>query len=174
MNRSFTGSMDSIRCCFHCHGGFLFSQASDHAQNTFDQKSFMNNGLYNLDQDGSYPEGNQGLFDLTFDPADKGRFKPPSLRNIEVTAPYMHDGSIATLEEVIDHYARGGRLVPEGTEIDGQDVSGDGRDNPNKNAFIIGFELTEQEREDILAFLRALTDEEFLTNPAYSDPFVDE
>jgi cytochrome c peroxidase len=160
--------------CFHCHGGFLFSQASDHEQNTFDQKSFMNNGLYNLDEDGSYPRGNEGLYDLTFDPADKGRFKPPSLRNIEVTAPYMHDGSIATLEGVIDHYARGGRLVPEGTTIDGQDVSGDGRENPNKSAFLQGFELTPQEREDILAFLRALTDEEFLSNPAHSDPFVED
>jgi len=160
--------------CFHCHGGFLFSQASDHEQNTFDQKAFMNNGLYNLDEDGSYPRGNEGLYDMTFDPADKGRFKPPSLRNIEVTAPYMHDGSIATLEEVLDHYARGGRLVPEGTLINGQDVSGDGRDNPNKSAFITGFALSEQEREDVLAFLRALTDEEFLTNPAYSDPFAEE
>ena len=160
--------------CFHCHGGFLLSQASDHEQNTFDQKSFMNNGLYNLDEDGSYPTGNQGLYDLSFEPVDKGRFKPPSLRNIAVTAPYMHDGSIATLEEVIDHYARGGRLVPEGTVIKGQDVSGDGRDNPNKSAFIKGFELSDQEREDVLAFLRALTDEEFLTNPANSDPFVEE
>lgn len=160
--------------CFHCHGGFLLSQASDHEQNTFDQKTFMNNGLYNLDSDGSYPRGNEGLYDLSFKTADKGKFKPPSLRNIAVTAPYMHDGSIATLEEVIDHYARGGRLVPEGTEIDGQDVSGDGRDNPNKSAFIGGFELTEQERADVLAFLRALTDEEFLANPAYSDPFAEE
>ncbi|MGB5193510.1 MAG: MbnH family di-heme enzyme, partial [Polyangiales bacterium] len=160
--------------CFHCHGGFLFSQASDHEQNTFDQKAFMNNGLYNLDEDGSYPRDNEGLYDMTFDPADKGKFKPPSLRNIAVTAPYMHDGSIATLEEVIDHYARGGRLVPEGTLIDGQDVSGDGRNNPNKSAFIEGFDLSEQERQDLLAFLRALTDEEFLTNPAYSDPFAEE
>ena len=69
----------------------------------------MNNGLYNLDDDGSYPTGNEGIFDMTDDPADKGKFKPPSLRNIAVTAPYMHDGSIATLEEVLDHYARGGR-----------------------------------------------------------------
>ena len=160
--------------CFHCHGGFLFSQASDHEQGTFDQKAFMNNGLYNLDEEGSYPRGNEGLYDMTFDPADKGKFKPPSLRNIAVTAPYMHDGSIATLEEVIDHYARGGRLVHEGTLINGQDVSGDGGDNPNKSAFIQGFSLSEQERQDLLAFLHALTDEEFLTNPAYSDPFAEE
>jgi cytochrome c peroxidase len=84
----------------------------------------------------------------------------------------MHDGSIATLEEVVRHYERGGREVSEGTEIDGQDVSGDGRDNPNKSSFLNGFEITDQEREDVLAFLRALTDDEFLNNPAHSDPFA--
>jgi cytochrome c peroxidase len=85
----------------------------------------------------------------------------------------MHDGSIETLEEVIRHYERGGRLVPEGTMINGEDVSGDGRDNPNKSTFLNGFEISDQEREDVLAFLRALTDEEFRSNPAYSDPFAD-
>jgi cytochrome c peroxidase len=166
------GVTDALEC-FHCHGGFLFSQASDHEQNTFSQKTFINNGLYNLDEDGSYPTGNQGLYDLTFDPKNKGQFKPPSLRNIAVTGPYMHDGSIETLEEVVRHYERGGRLVPDGTTIDDEDVSGDGRDNPNKSTFLNGFEITDQEREDLLAFLRALTDEEFLTNPAYSDPFTE-
>ena len=154
--------------CFHCHGGFLFSQASDDEGQVFDQKFFMNNGLYNLDEDGSYPPGNEGLFDMTGDPADKGRFKPPSLRNIALTAPYMHDGSIATLEEVLDHYARGGRLIEEGPN------AGDGALNPNKSAFVRGFAMTEQEKQDILAFLNALTDESLLENPAYSDPFADE
>jgi cytochrome c peroxidase len=151
--------------CFHCHGGFLFSQSSDDAGQVFDQKFFMNNGLYNLDEQGGYPPGNEGLFDTTGDPTDKGRFKPPSLRNIALTAPYMHDGSIATLEEVIDHYARGGRLIESGP------YAGDGRDNPNKSALLNGFAITEQEKQDLIAFLRALTDEELLTNPAYSDPF---
>lgn len=167
------GVTDALEC-FHCHGGFLFSQASDHEQNVFDQKSFINNGLYNLDEDGSYPTGNEGLYDLTFDPKNKGQFKPPSLRNIAKTAPYMHDGSFETLEEVIRHYERGGRLVPEGTEINGEDVSGDGHDNPNKSSFLNGFEITDQERRDVIAFLEALTDEGFLTNPAYSDPFAEE
>ncbi len=153
--------------CFHCHGGFLFSQASDDAGQVFDQKFFMNNGLYNLDEDGSYPAGNQGLFDMTGDAADKGRFKPPSLRNIALTAPYMHDGSIATLEEVLDHYARGGRLIEDGPN------AGDGALNPNKSAFVSGFAMTEREKADIIAFLEALTDEELLTNPAYSDPFAE-
>jgi len=153
--------------CFHCHGGFLFSQSSDDAGQVFDQKFFMNNGLYSLDADGSYPAGNQGLYEMTGDPKDKGRFKPPSLRNIAVTAPYMHDGSIETLEEVLDHYARGGRLIESGPN------AGDGKDNPNKSAFLNGFVMSEQEKQDIIAFLHALTDQDLLTNPAYSDPFAE-
>lgn len=141
--------------CFHCHGGFLLSQAIDHEGNEFNQQKFFNNGLYNLDEDGSYPEGNEGLFDITDDPADKGKFKPPSLRNIEKTAPYMHDGSIATLEEVIDHYARGGT------------------GNPNQSITVNGFMISDQEKQDLLAFLRALTDNDLLTNPAFSDPFAE-
>ncbi len=154
--------------CFHCHGGFLFSQSSDDEGQVFDQKFFMNNGLYNLDEDGSYPAGNQGLYDLTGDPADKGRFKPPSLRNVALTAPYMHDGSIQTLEEVLDHYARGGRLIESGPN------AGDGMLNPNKNSLLNGFQITQQEKADLIAFLNALTDEDLLTNPAYSDPFAAE
>jgi len=153
--------------CFHCHGGFLFSQSSDDSGQVFDQKFFMNNGLYNLDSQGSYPPGNEGLFDMTGDPLDKGRFKPPSLRNIAMTAPYMHDGSIATLEEVLDHYARGGRLIESGPD------AGDGRDNPNKSALLNGFVMSEREKQDLLAFLGALTDEDLLTNPAFSDPFAE-
>lgn len=153
--------------CFHCHGGFLFSQSSDDAGQVFDQKFFMNNGLYNLDAEGSYPPGNEGLFEMTGNPNDKGRFKPPSLRNIAVTAPYMHDGSIETLEEVLDHYARGGRLIESGPN------AGDGKDNPNKSAFLNGFVMSDREKQDIIAFLRALTDENLLTNPAYGDPFAD-
>ena len=154
--------------CFHCHGGFLFSQSSDDAGQVFDQKFFMNNGLYNLDEDGSYPAGNEGLYDMTGLLEDKGRFKPPSLRNIALTAPYMHDGSIETLEEVLDHYARGGRLIESGPN------AGDGMLNPNKSSLLNGFVMTEQEKADIIAFLHALTDESLLTNPAYSDPFADE
>ncbi|MGB8330008.1 MAG: MbnH family di-heme enzyme [Polyangiales bacterium] len=162
---SAAGVADAFEC-FHCHGGFLFSQSSDDAGQVSNQKFFMNNGLYNLDEDGSYPPGNEGLYDMSGDPADKGRFKPPSLRNIALTAPYMHDGSIATLEEVIDHYARGGRLIESGPN------AGDGKDNPNKSALLNGFVISEQEKEDLLAFLHALTDDDLMNNPTYSDPFA--
>lgn len=151
--------------CFHCHGGFLFSSSVDHAGNVFDQASFQNNGLYDLDGRGAYPAGNQGLYEFTDGREDKGKFKPPTLRNVAVTAPYMHDGSIATLDDVLAHYASGGRNVTEGPHI------GDGRMSINKSIFVNGFELTEARRADLLAFLESLTDESFLTNPAFSDPW---
>lgn len=152
--------------CFHCHGGFNLSGSVDHEGSRFDQAAFFNNGLYNLDGEGAYPEDNQGLYTFSGLDRDKGRFKPPTLRNIAVTAPYMHDGSLATLEDVLDHYVRGGTQTSSGA------YAGDGRDSPNKSSFVIGFELTPSDREDLLAFLNALTDEAFLTDPAFSDPFA--
>jgi len=82
-----------------------------------------------------------------------GRFKPPTLRNISATAPYMHDGRFATLEEVVDHYARGGEPTPA------------------RSPLVRGFILTPEEKCDLVAFLESLTDEEFLKNPALSDPW---
>lgn len=159
------GVVDAIQC-FHCHGGFLFSQSTDNAQFEFTLGAFFNNGLYNLDQDGAYPPSNPGLAAETGLTSDNGKFKPPTLRNIALTAPYMHDGSIATLEEVVDHYVRGGRLIETGPH------AGDGKDNPNKDGLVSGFTLSERERTGLLDFLRALTDESLCTNPAYSDPFA--
>ncbi len=79
-----------------------------HLSKAFDETTFHNNGLYNLDGKGAYPEDNTGLYAFTGEARDMGRFKAPTLRNIEKTAPYMHDGSIATLSEVLDHYAAEG------------------------------------------------------------------
>ena len=127
---------------------------------------YHNTGLYNVDGLGAYPAENTGLFDMTGQRRDMGRFRAPSLRNIAVTAPYMHDGSIATLDEVIAHYARAGRAVEEGPN------AGDGRLNPYKSEFVVGFELSDEEHADLLAFLNALTDENALSNPRWSDPFA--
>ena len=66
--------------------------------------TYFNTGLYNLNGTGDYPEPNIGLKEFTNQPSDMGRFKPPTLRNIAVTDPYMHDGNLATLDEVLDHY----------------------------------------------------------------------
>lgn len=152
--------------CFHCHGGFNFNSSAVHDGQGFVEVAFHNNGLYNLDGEGAYPEGNRGLFEQTFRPEDMGRFKAPTLRNIGYTAPYMHDGSIATLEAVIDHYAAGGRNITEGP------LAGDGRASPQKSAFVRGFTLTPEEKADLLAFLDALNDPTFVSDPRFSDPFA--
>ena len=151
--------------CFHCHGGFNFTDSTTHANTDVERVGFHNTGLYNLDGRGAYPLDNTGLFDMTGEVRDMGRFKAPSLRNIAVTAPYMHDGSVPTLENVIANYERGGRLIEEGAQ------AGDGRLSPFKSEFITGFELTAAERADLLAFLDALTDETVLTDPRFASPF---
>jgi len=150
--------------CFHCHGGFNFTDSTTHANANVDRVGYHNTGLYNIDNNGAYPADNTGLYDMTGDRRDMGRFKAPTLRNIAVTAPYMHDGSVATLAEVISNYARGGRLLESGPN------AGDGRRSPFKSEFIRGFELSDEERADLLAFLESLTDNAVLNDPAYSNP----
>jgi len=97
---------------------------------------------------------------------DVGKFRAPTLRNIAVTAPYMHDGSIATLGEVLDHYAAGGRTIAAGAH------AGVGRDNPNKSPNVRGFAMTGADKRDLIAFLETLTDSGFLKNRALSDPWI--
>lgn len=151
--------------CHHCHGGFNFSNSVVHTGTVFDAMPFFNTGLYNIGENGGYPVGGWGLFEFTADPADMGKFKPPTLRNIALTGPYMHDGSIASLDEVLDHYAAGGRTIADG------DNAGDGSLNPNKSAFVPGFELSAQDRADMLAFFESLTDDAFVTDPRLEDPW---
>ena len=152
--------------CHHCHGGFNFSLSTQHANTTFSEQPFFNTGLYNIDDEGGYPSPNTGVYEITGEPNDMGRFRPPTLRNIALTAPYMHDGSMETLDEVIEFYSDGGRLLVAGGN------AGDGRLNPNKSGFISGFEMTAQEKEDLINFLHSLSDESFTANPAFSDPFA--
>jgi cytochrome c peroxidase len=153
--------------CFHCHDpAFNFTDQVVHASTRTLDTPFHNTGLYNLDALGSYPDGNQGLFEFTFKDSDRGKFRAQSLRNVEVTGPYMHDGSIASLEAVLDFYAAGGRHITSGA------YAGDGRSNPNKDPLMPQIALTEQEKADLVAFLKTLTDHEFLTNPKFSDPFA--
>jgi cytochrome c peroxidase len=150
--------------CFHCHGGINFTDSIMHERLAFQEIAFHNTGLYNIDGKGAYPPENRGVYEITHDPVDMGRFKAPTLRNIALTAPYMHDGSIPTLEAVIEHYQAGGRTVHSGP------YAGAGSKNPFKSNFISGFKITESEKQDLLAFLNSLTDETFINNPAFSDP----
>ncbi|MGB8194123.1 MAG: cytochrome c peroxidase [Chitinophagaceae bacterium] len=104
--------------------------------------SFFSDSMVNI---GIFNETDKGLFDRTKNPADIGRFKSPTLRNIELTAPYMHDGQHKTLREVIDYYNDMKNFPYEGNTH--PDVK-EQRDHP----------LNEQEINDIIEFLKALTD----------------
>lgn len=152
--------------CFHCHGSFNFNDQTVHANSREVETPFHNTGLYNVDGKGAYPEASRGIIEVTGKPDDMGRYRAPSLRNVEVTAPYMHDGSIATLKEVVATYAAGGRNIAHGAN------AGDGRRNPYKSELIGNIDLSAQEQDDLVAFLKTLTDRKFLTNPRYADPFV--
>ncbi len=149
--------------CAHCHAGFNFSQFVTHESAAVSERAFHVTGLYPYSE--TYvSDADYGLFAVTGQMSDKDRFKAPTLRNIERSAPYMHDGSLATLGDVIDFYSTGGRVLTDGPR------PGDGRAHPAKNPFIKGFTLTAQERQDLLEFLSSLTDERFLTDPKFGAP----
>jgi cytochrome c peroxidase len=115
-----------------------------------------------VDGRGAYPSNNPGISEFTGDADDMGKFRTPSLRNIALTAPYMHDGSIATLDQVIRaHYAQAGRA--------GGTATGP---SPMRSSLISGFEVSEQEVNDLIAFLNALTDSTFVHNPRHANPWA--
>ncbi len=155
---------DEVTECFHCHGGFNFSDATDFAGSVAATPTFHNTGLYNLNGSGDYPSRNGGIFEITGNREQMGQFRAPTLRNIAESKPYMHDGSVPDLEGVIDHYAAGGRTIESGPN------AGAGYLNPYKDGSIRGFAISEQGKADLVAFMKALSDESFLTNPAFSDP----
>jgi cytochrome c peroxidase len=128
--------------CAHCHGG-----------NNFDNNKYMNNGL---DTDANITD--IGREEVTMNSADKAKFKVPSLRNIAVTAPYMHDGRFQTLMRVIDHYNNG--IQTSATT-----------DQALMNTQQTGLMLTQTDKIDIINFLRTLTDEVYLNNDDYKTPF---
>lgn len=127
--------------CVHCHSGANFSN-----------NLYMNNGL---DTDAGMTDLGRQL--VTNNPSDKGRFKVVSLRNIELTGPYMHDGRFNTLEEVIDHYD----LVQNSSTLDPSFE----QQLPN------GLQLSVSDKEALVKFLKLLTDESLATDTRYSNPF---
>ncbi|MEJ7731553.1 MAG: MbnH family di-heme enzyme [Polyangiaceae bacterium] len=151
--------------CFQCHSGFNFQDSNEYEGKSLVDVHFHNTGLYNIDGMGAYPAPNTGIHALTQKPEDMGKFRAPTLRNIAVTAPYMHDGSAATLDDVLEHYAAAGRTIESGPN------AGDGSENPYKSDFLVGFELTAEERADLHAFFESLTDEAFLSDPQHADPW---
>lgn len=150
--------------CFHCHGSFNFNDQVVHAGSRLVETLFHNTGLYNIDGKGGFPFPNRGVFEFTGIATDMGQFRAPSLRNVAMTAPYMHDGSMHSLEEVLDFYAAGGRVISSGPN------AGDGRLNPYKSDLIVRISINEEEKRDLVAFLKTLTDENLLSNPRFSNP----
>lgn len=126
--------------------------------------AFHNIGLFNIGGTGAYPARNRGLFETTGLPQDMGKFRAPSLRNVALTGPYLHDGSADTLESVVALHAAGGRVLGPGP------YAGDGRSNPFKDPLIDQIRLSAQDQSDLVAFLRTLTDEAALTRPDFSAP----
>ena len=151
--------------CHHCHGGFNFTQSSTHESIAILDVALHNTGLYNVGGENAYPDADQGLYEVSGDLGDRGKFRAPTLRNIALTAPYMHDGSLPDLGAILDFYAAGGRNVEAGEH------AGDGRANIYKSQFVQGFEMTPDERAELLAFLHALTDQTFVERGAHQDPF---
>ncbi len=139
--------------CRQCHGGDNFNQFGGRSRSAED--NFHNTGLYFTET--GYPNSDLGLYEVTFNAQDNGKFKTPSLRNVGVSAPYMHDGSMRYLAQVVAHYARGG-------SVDLNGVGGDGRLNPQKSKLIVGFTLSEVEKNQLVAFLMTLTDETLLSD----------
>jgi cytochrome c peroxidase len=135
--------------CFHCHGGY--------GNPLFTTNLFYNNGKDTVFTDPS------DRFSVTGDEMDRGAYKATTLRNVEVQGPYMHDGRFATLEEVIEFYSHGLRQSPYVNPLMHHINEG-------------GVQLTPQEKEDLLNFIKTLRDDEFMTNPEFSRPekFPDE
>ena len=138
--------------CARCHSGFNFSGPTNHEGRKAAEPTFHNTALYNINGKGAYPASDRGLIDVTRAPADMGRFRAPTLRNIALTAPYMHDGSVPTLEAAVRHYAAGGVA------------------SPLRRAHLKGFQITDAGVADLVAFLKALTDRNFVTNPRFGPP----
>jgi cytochrome c peroxidase len=152
--------------CFHCHGGYNFTDSVQDRTMFVVDRPFHNTGLYNIDGLGGYPEPNTGVHEITGRAGDMGRFRAPSLRNIAVSAPYMHDGSVATLDEAIRNYAAAGRNLSTGPN------AGDGRMNPYKDGFVSGFSITDDEINDLIAFLESLSDDAFLNASRFGNPWM--
>jgi cytochrome c peroxidase len=133
--------------CFRCHGGWNFNGNVRFEGGGPMNAEFFNTGL------SEYAAPNRGLFETTGRPEDIGKFRVPSLRNIAVTAPYFHDGRLATLEEVIAHYSTGGA------------------DYPNKTPILRPLTLTDNDRRDLIEFLKSLTDGELLHDPRWGNPW---
>lgn len=161
--------------CFHCHGGFNFTDTAFHGNSASQEFFYHSNGIHTDTYYAPLADNKKGLFDVSGIASDVGKFRAPSLRNIGVTYPYMHDGSfmcdnannpnitagktkkdcaIDALKKVINHYRTGGQA------------------HSAKDTNLIKIlPISDSQRDDMVNFLLALTDDEFLSNPKFASPF---
>jgi cytochrome c peroxidase len=140
--------LDRGPSCFRCHRGYNFSGTAAPGAGMTPSSPYHNTGLFVR-----YPEADRGLIEFTGRAEDNGRFVAPTLRNVTLTAPYMHDGSVATLGEALDRY------------------SGGGRGNPYQDSLVHGFRMTPGNKADLIAFLESLTDPDVVHRRELADPF---
>lgn len=143
--------------CSNCHNGTNFDTP-------IKGQHFANIGLYNCNNQATYPKHDTGIAETTQKKVDNGKFRIPSLRNVALTAPYFHDGTVATLNEVLDIYQNGGRNISYG------DCKGNGKLNPQKDPRLRHFSLTPAQKQQIIAFLYTLTDTSYLQNANFINP----
>ena len=143
------GKMVFVDNCSSCHG---FSLSPAFAFDANVAQTVANNGL-----DASYTDN--GVAEVTGFSGDNGKFKVPLLRNVELTGPYMHDGRFETLEDVVDHYSEGIQFHP---NLDSKLRNGNQARQMN---------FSDQEKSDLIEFLKTLTDETMITAERFSDPF---
>lgn len=153
--------------CASCHGGFNFSTPSITNSNG-DTLFYFNTGLYDIDGKGAYPAYDEGLYQHTKNAVDRGKFRVPTLRNLAFTAPYYHDGSAASLWEVVEAYQHGGRKILKGL------YAGNGSKNRYKSNLITGFDLSDEGRHDLVNFLLSLSDTTLVNDAAVRNPFSED
>ncbi len=146
--------------CGSCHRPPVFG--ADSTMSVSDL--YVNIGLYNYTEIIN-PEDDMGLFHSTGVETDRGKFKIPSLRNLSLTAPYFHDGSARTLDEVLEVYRQGGRNITYGKK------RGDGRKDPNKHPMINGIQMSGEEQQNLLDFLYSLNDFGITSRTDFQSPF---
>lgn len=152
--------------CSQCHSGRFFTDAQDRQSKNED--FFHNNGIHDKFPDAS---GNEGLSEVSHQKSDLGKFKTPTLRNVALTYPFMHDGSIdcdANLRQPEGKYSEACARQSLGRVIDHYAVGG--KKHPNQDKRITGFTITPAEKESLVEFLLSLSDQKFLSRPFYRTP----
>jgi cytochrome c peroxidase len=152
--------------CAHCHAGINLTQNFKSEAKPDSLPSYTNTGLYNVHGQNRYPSSDLGLYAVTGKLDEMGSFRIPTLRNVAITAPYMHDRSVKSLSAVIEHYRTGGR------NIEGGHFAGNGALNIRKSSYMQGFAISASQRRQLESFLNSLTDDSLVLDERFANPWT--